>query len=1153
MECGKTKHQLKAEKPKTRRGYGNKNRRQNSKGKGICQFSIMGSNSSGLKSKKESFFSIINIFKPSVITIQETKMNNIGNIKVPGYQVFEKVRKNKKGGGLLTAADNNLNPILISSKDDENEILTIQVDIGQNKLRIINGYGPQEDDENQRILGFWQEIEAEIVDAKDNGCLVLVQMDANAKAGYTVIKNDPNPMSGNGKIMLDIIERQNLVIANAEDLCQGVITRERVAENRIEKSVIDYILMCEEMKRFLISVHIDEDRNNVLHRIIKNRNGSKVVNSDHNILHCKFSVTFTRKPIRINNEFFNFKCEEGIKKFVTETSTNTDLSECFYHGDFKHGSSKFFKTLKSKLHKCFKKIRIRQGIAHTAGNKTIQDKLKKRRELKVFLKNNKCTEDVQETTKLEIEEIEAELAVEVADKNAKFVNEVLENVEDEEGRLNHTGFWKIKKKLVPMSMDPPMAKKDKKGNLVTAPAALKNLYLETYQERLRQRKMKEELEDVLCLKTELWQSRLSMMKNVRTKPWSLKNLEDVLKNLKNNKTRDPNGMIHEIFKSGYIGTDLKLALLHLFNGIKAHQYVPMFITLSNITTIFKKGSRFDLNNDRGIFITTVLKKILDKLIYGDFFSDLDWNMSDSNIGARRRRNIKDHLFIIHGIINSVVRGDEECIDIQIYDLEKAFDGLWLIDTLNDIFETLPAGQRNDELALLYETNRDTQMAIKTAVGMTKRVGVPDIVQQGGTWGSLLCANSIDTIGKKCRDRNTHCYYYKNKARILPLGFIDDLNGIAKCGQESLELNTFINAQIELKRLRFHVPDVNGKTKCHKIHIGKSLKKCPALKVHGTPMPEVSEETYLGDILSNDGKNTKNVENRMSKGIGIINNIFNLLENIVFGNHYFEIALLLRESMLINGIMTNAEIWYNLTKSEIEKFESIDRLFFRRLLSVAETTPKEAYYLEMGCIPINILLKGRRVKYLHSILKRNKTGMLYNVFITQWNNPCKGDWTEQVKTDLEDLNIPCSFSFIKSKSKESFKTIVKAKTQELSLTYLKTLQLKHSKLSQLHYHDLKMQHYFTNPELTVSQKQMLFRCRVRMENFGENFRGGKNEVQCRLCNSHLDNLEMAFQCLEIRKKVKVVGNPRDILEDRINNETTHTITQILKIRGTLYEK
>ena len=751
------------------------------------------------------------------------------------------------------------------------------------------------------------------------------------------------------------------------------------------------------------------------------------------------------------------------------------------------------------------------------------------------------------STITEIEELESELAKEIADKNADFVKDILDNIEDEEGRVNQTGFWKIKQRLLPNNLDPPMAKKDSNGNLITGPSALKQLYLDTYQERLRQREMKEGLQDVLCLKTELWISRLSNIKNVKTPLWNMKHLDDVLKNLKNNKARDPNGMIHELFKNECAGSDLRLAILHLFNGIKSHQYVPLFITLSNITTIFKRGSRFDLNNDRGIFILTVLKKILDKLIYGDFCVDIDRNMSDSNIGARRRRNIKDHLFIIHGIINSVIRGDEECVDIQIYDLEKAFDALWLTDCLNDIFDTLPKDKHNDKLSLLYETNRTTMMAIKTAVGMTKRVDIPNIVQQGGTWGSLLCSNTIDTIGKKCRDRNQHCYYYKKRAKILPLGFVDDLNGIARCGKESLELNIFLNAQIELKKLRFHVPDKSGKTKCHKLHIGKPNKGCPPLKVHGTSMPEVSEETYLGDILSNDGKNTKNIDNRISKGIGIINNIFNLLENIVFGNHYFEIALLLRESMLVNGILTNAEVWYNLNKSEIERFESLDRLFFRRLLSVPHTTPKEAFYLEMGVIPISILLKGRRVKYLHHILNQNKSSMLYTVFITQWHHPCKGDWTEQIKTDLEDLKIPCSFPYILSKSKERYKRIVKAKIEELSLTYLKLSQQKHSKMAQLHYSDLKLCHYFTDSKLTIAQKQLMFRCRVRMEKFGENFRGDESQLICRLCREHADNLEMAFQCQEIRKKLNVVGNPQDIYTEHGYNETIHTISEIMKIR------
>ena len=49
--------------------------------------------------------------------------------------------------------------------------------------------------------------------------------------------------------------------------------------------------------------------------------------------------------------------------------------------------------------------------------------------------------------------------------------------------------------------------------------------------------------------------------------WTLKDLNLVLKKLKNNKSRDPTGLINEIFKPGVIGQDLKLGMLKLFNKI----------------------------------------------------------------------------------------------------------------------------------------------------------------------------------------------------------------------------------------------------------------------------------------------------------------------------------------------------------------------------------------------------------------------------------------------------------------------------------------------------------------------------------------------------------------------------------------------------------
>ena len=54
-----------------------------------------------------------------------------------------------------------------------------------------------------------------------------------------------------------------------------------------------------------------------------------------------------------------------------------------------------------------------------------------------------------------------------------------------------------------------------------------------------------------------------------------------------------------------LGKDLEDALLKLFNGMKDEFLIPDFVLKQNITTIFKnKGSRQDMDNDRGIFTLT---------------------------------------------------------------------------------------------------------------------------------------------------------------------------------------------------------------------------------------------------------------------------------------------------------------------------------------------------------------------------------------------------------------------------------------------------------------------------------------------------------------------------------------------------------------------
>ena len=126
--------------------------------------------------------------------------------------------------------------------------------------------------------------------------------------------------------------------------------------------------------------------------------------------------------------------------------------------------------------------------------------------------------------------------------------------------------------------------------------------------------------------------RFERLKLTKSENWSLKDLRNTLKSLKTNKTRDPSGFINELFKLPVIGSDLESAILQLVNGIKTDFFIPKNVQLSSITTIYKKkGSKHNLENDRGIFGLSIFRKIIDKLVYQEKYPLIDEGMSDSNV------------------------------------------------------------------------------------------------------------------------------------------------------------------------------------------------------------------------------------------------------------------------------------------------------------------------------------------------------------------------------------------------------------------------------------------------------------------------------------------------------------------------------------------
>ena len=121
-----------------------------------------------------------------------------------------------------------------------------------------NAYAPQEDDDLKRKVSFWSTLEEEIIVGFDKNCLILIQMDANAKVGSRVIKVDPNHQSENGKLMIELLQRQNLYLLNGSDRCEGVITRYRKTINSEEKAVLDYAIGCSGIFHQLQEMLIDD-------------------------------------------------------------------------------------------------------------------------------------------------------------------------------------------------------------------------------------------------------------------------------------------------------------------------------------------------------------------------------------------------------------------------------------------------------------------------------------------------------------------------------------------------------------------------------------------------------------------------------------------------------------------------------------------------------------------------------------------------------------------------------------------------------------------------------------------------------------------------------------------------------------------------------
>jgi hypothetical protein len=308
------------------------------------------------------------------------------------------------------------------------------------------------------------------------------------------------------------------------------------------------------------------------------------------------------------------------------------------------------------------------------------------------------------------------------------------------------GFWKLKKSLNTKTSDASSII-DSTGVEVFSDEAIINAYMQEFKTRLSPREISADLQNFQDL-TNTFVSKLIKFysENPSEPPYSTEEISNAIIsfNGKKGKATGTDFLPAEILSNG--GSWLLENTWRLANRIKETVSVPVQFNNLSVTTLHKKGSQKLLVNKRGIFLSSVMSKLNERLVKNRVEPDLN-KVNILQAGARSNRSSADCKFIIRGLVDHANYVNKP-VYLTMYDYRQCFDSLWLQDSLLSLWNL---GVKNEMLSLIWKLNEEASIVVKTPHGPTDPFTVYAFVKQGSVLGSNLCSSST---GEFCDKRST---------------------------------------------------------------------------------------------------------------------------------------------------------------------------------------------------------------------------------------------------------------------------------------------------------------------------------------------------------------------------------------------------------------
>ena len=326
-------------------------------------------------------------------------------------------------------------------------------------------------------------------------------------------------------------------------------------------------------------------------------------------------------------------------------------------------------------------------------------------------------------------------------------------------------------------------------------------------------------------------------------------IEDAINDLAVGKSCGLDGIYSEHLK--YASITYRTLLAKCMTGFLVHGYLPESLMSVVLVPIIKdkSGKINSKDNYRPIAIASIMSKLLEKLLLERLSNFLI--TSSHQFGFKPKHSTDACIYILKESIDRYV-GQDSSVYLCFLDASKAFDRVNHYSLFNKLVNRGVPGYLVRILIFWYSNQK---MCVRWGNTMSKGFKVSNGVRQGGILSPYLFNIYLDDLSNILRKQYAGC---KIADRIINhLLYADDLLLMCPSFRGLQDLLDICGEYADKHDIKF-----NTKKSVILIRRNKLLKNAvvPKFKLCNEPLTEVNEVKYLGHIITDDGKDDKDILN-----------------------------------------------------------------------------------------------------------------------------------------------------------------------------------------------------------------------------------------------------------------------------------------------------